>query len=54
MVTPKERTEEHVLTVMEHWLEHGELSIVAKRVAVQTRNRHTQQRERSEKDSPWW
>jgi hypothetical protein len=53
MVTSKERTEEHVLTVLEHWLEQGELSIVAKRTTAQQRNRNTQQRERGDRDSPW-
>jgi hypothetical protein len=53
MVKPKERTEEHVLTVLGHWLEHGELSTVAKRTKAQQRNRNTQQRERGERDNPW-
>jgi hypothetical protein len=41
------------LAVLEHWLEHGDLSIDPKKVKAQHRNRHTQQRERSERDSPW-
>jgi hypothetical protein len=31
MVNPKERTEEHVHEIVEHWLEHGELSIVGEK-----------------------
>jgi hypothetical protein len=38
---------------VDHWLEHGELSTVAKRTVAQNRNRRTQQRERDERDSPW-
>jgi hypothetical protein len=53
MVTSKERTEDRVLTVLEHWLEHGERSIVAKRTTAQQRNRKTQQRERGDRDNPW-
>jgi hypothetical protein len=53
MVKPEERTEEQVLTVLEHWLEYGDLSIVPKNCTAQQRNRHTQQRERGERENPW-
>jgi hypothetical protein len=53
MAKPEDRTEEHVLAVLEHWLEHGDLSIDPKKIKVQQRNRYTQQRERSERDNPW-
>jgi hypothetical protein len=54
MVKPEERTDEHVLTVLEHWLEHGDLSTtVPKNVTKHQRNNHTQQRERGDKDKPW-
>ena len=52
MVKPEDRTEEHILSVLEHWLEHGDLSILPKKVTAQQRNRHTQQREQGERDSP--
>ena len=41
MAHPKDRTEEQVQTVVDHWLEHGELSIVAKRTVAQNRNRRS-------------
>jgi hypothetical protein len=53
MVNPKARTEEHVHAIVEHWLEHGELSIVGKRTVAQSRNKYTDQRERDERDHPW-
>jgi hypothetical protein len=53
MVKPEKRTEEHVTMVVDHWLEHGELSIVAKRVKTYQRNRFTQQRDRAEPGGPW-
>jgi hypothetical protein len=53
VVNPKERTEEHVHAIAEHWLEHGELSIVGKRAVAQSRNKHTDQRERDERNHPW-
>jgi hypothetical protein len=52
MVKPEERTEEHVLAVLGHWLEHGDFSIDPKKIKAQQRSRYTQQRERSERDSP--
>jgi hypothetical protein len=50
---PRFRTEEHVQTIVDHWLEHGELSTVGKRTVAQGRNNHTQQRDRDERDHPW-
>jgi hypothetical protein len=53
MVKPEKRTEDHVAMVVDHWLEHGELSTVAKRAKTHQRNRFTQQRDRAEPDSLW-
>jgi hypothetical protein len=50
---PKDRTEKHVHAIVDHWLEHGELSIVEKRTVAQSRNNYTQQRGRDERDHPW-
>jgi hypothetical protein len=50
---PKDRTEEHVQAIVDHWLEHGELSTVGKRTVAQSRNNYTQQRDRDERDRPW-
>jgi hypothetical protein len=52
MVKPGERTDEHALAVLEHWLEHGDPSIDPKKTKAQQRNRYTQQRERSERENP--
>jgi hypothetical protein len=49
MVKPEERTEEQVLTVLEHWLEYGDLSIVPKNRTAQQRNTRTHLRERGER-----
>ena len=49
MVNPKERTEEQVQEIMEHWVEHGELSIVGKRTVAQSRHAKTGQRDRDER-----
>ena len=53
---PKDRTEEHVQAIVDHWLEHGELSIVGKRTVAQSRNNYMQQRDRDERDHTlgWW
>ena len=51
-VKPGERTDEHALAVLEHWLEHGDPSIDPKKTKAQQRNRYTQQRERSERENP--
>jgi hypothetical protein len=54
MVKPEEQTDEHVLAVLEHWLEHGDRSSIdPKNIKAQQRNRYTQQRERGERDYPW-
>jgi hypothetical protein len=50
---PKDRTEEHVQAIVDHWLEHGELSIVGKRTVAQSRKNYTHQRDRDERDHPW-
>jgi hypothetical protein len=42
MVKKEERTEKHAQVVLEHWLEHGDLSTMSKRAAAQSRNRQTQ------------
>ena len=36
MVSPEKRTEENVRDIVEHWLAHGELSIVGKRTIAQS------------------
>jgi hypothetical protein len=43
---PKDRTEEHVQAIVDHWLEHGELSTVGKITVAQGRNNYTQQCDR--------
>jgi hypothetical protein len=53
MVNPKERTEEQVHEIVEHWLEHGEPSIVGKRTVAQSRNTKTGQHDRDERNYPW-
>jgi hypothetical protein len=50
---PKDRTEEHVQAVVDHWLEHGELSTVGKITVAQSRSNYTQQRDRDERGHPW-
>jgi hypothetical protein len=47
MVNPKERTEEQVQEIVEHWLEHGELSIAGERTVAQSRHTKTGQRARA-------
>ena len=53
MVNPKERTEEQGREIVEHWLEHGEPSIVGKRTVAQSRNTSTGHRDRDERNHPW-
>jgi hypothetical protein len=53
MVNPEKRTEENVRAIVEHWLAHGELSIVGKRTIAQSRYEQTGQREREERNHPW-
>ena len=52
MVSPEKRTEENLRDILDHWLSHGDLSIVGKRVKAQSRSK-TGQRERDERDNPW-
>jgi hypothetical protein len=52
MVKPEDRTDEHILAVFEHWLDHRDMSIDPKKTKAQQRNRYTQQRERSERENP--
>jgi hypothetical protein len=53
MVNPEKRTEENVRAIIvEHWLAHGELSIVGKITIAQSRHAQTGQRERDERNHP--
>jgi hypothetical protein len=53
MVNPEKRTEKQVQEIVEHWLEHGELSIVGKRTVAQSRHAKTGQRDHDERNHPW-
>jgi hypothetical protein len=53
MVNPEKRTEKQVQEIVEHRLEHGELSIVGKRTVAQSRHAKTGQRGRDERNHPW-
>jgi hypothetical protein len=51
MVAPELRTPEQLQDIMECWLEHGELSIVAARQKVRHQDRY-RRTDRAEKNPP--
>jgi hypothetical protein len=52
MVAPERRTLEHLQEILESWLEHGELGIVARRQKARYQDRY-RRTDRAEQDPPW-
>jgi hypothetical protein len=52
MVAPGRRTPEHMQEVLESWLEHGELSIVARRQKARYQGQH-RRKDRAEQSPSW-